>query len=295
MEVWNEIVTILHQKKYREADLKIILRRWSKLSGNSVPIPSERERIYRTINNVLRMLKTKAGREGETILLETLRCLLHEEYFDADELNQFLKDIRLPYHYVVDAGTLLQNGVFKLGYKKDKGEKQMEREYDRVFISHSYQDREIVKAFVELLEDIGLGVDEIFYSSLAEYGVSYGENIADAIKREFTDKRIYVVFMLSSNYYKSPMCLNEMGAAWVMQHAYSSVLLPGYEYEDVRGAIDAGRIGMKLDGDQAELRSRLIEFRDQMQKGFCLKKMDERVWNRKVDDFLKKTSLDVPK
>lgn len=182
----------------------------------------------------------------------------------------------------------MQNGVFVPENPVESEEHLPARSYDRVFISHAYQDRNVVQAFVELLEDIGLGPDEIFYSSLAEYGVAHGENIADAIKREFMDKKIYVVFMLSENYYQSAMCLNEMGAAWVLQRAYSSVLLPGFEYRSIKGAIDAGRIGMKLDGDEMELKSRLIEFRNLIQEGLGLKKLDERIWNRKVEDFLKK-------
>lgn len=287
MEPWNKIVVLLHQKGYQNIDLKIILRRWCKLLGNNMMIPNEQDKIYRTINNVLRMLKAKVNQEGQGVFLELLRCLLHEEYFDVDELNQLLLDIQLPYHYTLNENTVLQNGVFKPGYKKGGGE-SMEREYDRIFISHSYEDRNTADAFVELLEDIGLGVDEIFYSSLTEYGVSLGKNIADTIKREFIDKKVFVVFMLSQNYYNSIMCLNEMGAAWVMQHDYSSIILPGYEYQDIKGAIDAGRIGIKLDGARMEVKARLIEFRDQMQKGFCLPKLDERIWNRKVEDFLKK-------
>lgn len=287
MEKWNKIVEILHNKPYQNSDLRIILRRWCKILGNSIVIPNEQDKIYRTINNVLRMLKVRVGQEGHNVFLEILRCLLHDEVFGIDDLNQLLIDMQLPYHYILGGNVLLQNGMFKQGYKEE-GDKMIERAYDRIFISHSYEDRDKVKPFVELLEDMGIGIDEIFYSSLAEYGVSLGENIVDAIKKEFTDKKIYVVFMLSHNYYSSVMCLNEMGAVWVMQHAYSTILLPGYEYKEIKGAIDAGRIGIKLDGDQSELKSRLIEFRNQIQQGFCLPKMDERVWNRKLNSFIKK-------
>ena len=55
--------------------------------------------------------------------------------------------------------------------------------------------------------------------------------------------------MLSDNYYKSPACLNEMGAAWVLKKEYRSILLPGFDYKEIEGAINPRKIGIKLDDD----------------------------------------------
>lgn len=117
-------------------------------------------------------------------------------------------------------------------------------------------------------------------------GYPWGENIVDTIKNRLFGKKVHVIFMLSQNYYTSVMCLNEMGAAWILQHTYTSILLPGYEYRNIKGAIDAGKVGIKLDGDPAELRARLIQLRNQIQKEFRLPPMDEITWNRKLDYFM---------
>ena len=291
MGEWNRIAEIVRQEGYSDVELQTILRELYNLLESDLSIPCERELLIRAINRSLRMLKVKVEekgkKEGTKFLLEALRYLLHEDFFDVDALNLLLKEIKVPYHYVLNKDTPLKKGIFKLGYVRECKEKM---KYDRIFISHSSKDREITNAFVELLEDIGLGVDEIFYSSLAEYGVSLGENIVDAIKRELSNKKVHVVFLLSQNYYDSVICLNEMGAAWVMQHTYTSLLLPGYEYKNIKGAIDAGCIGIKLDGDQSELRDRLIEFRNQIQKEFCLAPLDERKWNRKLDNFVERVN-----
>lgn len=291
MGEWNKIAALIRQKNYTDADLKNILRCWYSLLNEDLSIPNEREVLYRATNRALRMLKEKTEKEGDSVLLETLRYLLHKDLFDSDCLNQFLKEIEVRYHYVSKKGTPLQNGEFKSGYKKERKNK-MNNKYDHLFISHSSEDHGIANAFVELLEDIGLGVDDMFYSSLAEYGVSLGENIVDVIKRKLSNKKVHVVFMLSQNYYGSVMCLNEMGAAWVMQHTYTSILLPGYEYKEIKGAIDAGQIGIKLDGDQTELKARMVEFRNKIQEEFLLPPMDENRWNRKLDNFLTKIKND---
>lgn len=289
MGEWNRIAEIVRQEGYSDVELQAILRELYNLLEGDLSIPCERELLFRAINRALRMLKVKVEeqgkKEGTKILLETLRYLLHREFFNVDALNLLLRELKVPYHYVLNENTPLQRGVFKSGYIKEHKEKM---KFDRIFISHSSKDREIANAFVGLLEDIGLGVDEIFYSSLTEYGVSLGENIVDTIKRELSNKKVHVVFLLSQNYYDSVICLNEMGAAWVMQHTYTSILLPGYEYKNIQGAIDAGRIGIKLDSNQAELRDRLVEFRNQIQNEFALASLDERKWNRKLDEFFER-------
>ena len=44
--------------------------------------------------------------------------------------------------------------------------------------------------------------------------------------------------MLSKNFYQSPACLNEMGAAWVKQSNYFSVLLPSFKHKEMKGVIN---------------------------------------------------------
>lgn len=283
MDAWEKLALIIPQKNYSDADLKLILRGWRNLLNDCFEIPDERKTLYQVIYYTLQKLKSKSGEN--TVLLEALRCMLHKEHFGKDELNLFLAESSVQYHYVLKKNQPLQNGEFKSGYKKERRQKMNEK-FDCVFISHAYADREINNLFVDLLEDIGLKKEQIFYSSLPEYGVVLGDNIADAIRIKLSSKKVHMIYMLSKNYYKSVMCLNEMGAAWILQHTYTSVLLPGFKYRKIEGAVDPGNLGMKLDGDEGELKGRLIHLRNQLQQEFCLPSMDEMIWNRKVDNFL---------
>lgn len=285
MDAWSRIAVIVQHREYNDAELKAILRGWRSILGDSFMIPNQRDMIYSLMSRALQMLKVSATPDDSKVLQETLRCMLHRKHFNVSELNQFFVDIGMPVHYVTKRNAPLQNGTFKSGYRKERSKKVM-KHFDRLFISHAYKDHELVDKFVELLEAIGLGANKIFYSSLAEHGVKLGENIVDTLKRELSNQKVHVIFMLSQNYYDSVMCLNEMGAAWVLQHTYTSVLLPGFSYQSMEGVINTGNVGMKLDGDTAELRNRMIELRDQLQKEFDLPPIDERTWNRKLDSFL---------
>lgn len=132
----------------------------------------------------------------------------------------------------------------------------------KIFISHSSQDLPYIQPLVELLECIGLNPETIFCSSVAGFNIPLDSNIYEYLKNQFQNYDLRVIFVLSENYYKSPACLNEMGAAWILQNKYTSVLLPGFDFKSIKGVIDQMRISIKLDSDESELKARLNELRD---------------------------------
>ncbi len=159
---------------------------------------------------------------------------------------------------------------------------------NKVFVSHSSSDVGYVKAIVELLEDIGLGPGEIICTSVDIYKIPLGKSIYDYLEEQFQNYNLYVLFILSENYYDSVACLNEMGAAWVLKHRYDAILLPGMRFEDVKGCIDKNQIGIKLDSEEGELRHRLNELQKSMAKEFSKPDMDMGQWERKRGEFLER-------
>lgn len=156
----------------------------------------------------------------------------------------------------------------------------------KIFISHSSKDLKYVEPFVELLADIGLTNDNLFCSSVPDYAIPLNQDIYDYLSSLFHNYKLYVVFILSNNYYESPVCLNEMGAAWVLKSEYTSILLPGFEYKEIKGAVNPNKIGMKLDDEEDLLKKRLGEFKSLMSKEFGISVPDMR-WEKKRNDFIK--------
>ena len=124
----------------------------------------------------------------------------------------------------------------------------------KIFISHSSKDVKYVEPIVELLADIGMTNDNLFCSSIPDYGIPLNQDIYEYLSSLFSENELYVIFVLSSNYYGSPACLNEMGAAWVLKNEYTSILLPKFEYQEIDGAVNPNKIGMKLDDDDKLLK-----------------------------------------
>ena len=89
----------------------------------------------------------------------------------------------------------------------------------KIFISHAWKDKLIDALYSEviiLLEAMGVKSDQIFCTSFEGDGISPGENSLEAIKNELNANTL-VLFILSENFYKSRVCLCEMGAAWYYQ------------------------------------------------------------------------------
>lgn len=167
----------------------------------------------------------------------------------------------------------------------------MEIKKNKVFISHSNKGVEIVKAFVELLEDIGMPEDSIVCTSVPGYGIPGGKKIYEWLREQLLKYDIWMVFMLSYNYYASVASLNEMGAAWLAKTETTMILLPGFQISDIKGCIDSTEMGILLDGDLFELKHRLGELKENLGSEFSLPTVSETKWERYRDGFLEKIQL----
>lgn len=178
-------------------------------------------------------------------------------------------------------------------YNKEHGqeERNMEENRKMIFISHSEKDKEFVAAFIELLEGIGLNEDEVVCSSIPPYCIPIDGKVYKWLVDKFQNCELHVFYMLSDNYYKSVACLNEMGAAWALKQKWSTILLPGFDFDEIKGCIDSTQIGIKLDDkDMDTLKYRLGEMKDNLICEFGLREISHTLWERKRDSFLKKVN-----
>lgn len=158
----------------------------------------------------------------------------------------------------------------------------------KIFISHSSLDKDYVSDIVELLEDLGIRGNQLFCSSIPGYGIPLDEDIYDYLKQQFQEYDLHIIFVLSDNYYKSPACLNEMGATWVLQKRYTTILLPGFDFKEVKGAIDPTKIAIKLDGDSLDVKEKLGQLKNSIVQEFSLTSISDIRWEKKRDEFISK-------
>lgn len=197
---------------------------------------------------------------------------------DADQLYSNYKKINGIYHLLM-LNAPNQENINEVKHQKTP----------MVFISHSSKDKEFVEALVELLEGIGLNDQTLFCSSIDGYGIPLGENIFDYLKAQFQEHEIFVVFVHTPNYYQSPVCLNEMGAAWVLQADYCSILSKQMKFEDMKGVVTPNEICVKVDNSDAP--ARINELKERLTEIFNLPEIKANHWERKRNAFLKLANM----
>ena len=75
-----------------------------------------------------------------------------------------------------------------------------------VFVSHATQDGPLVRAFVDFLVDgIGVPVDEVFCSSLPDFGIPAGQNFVEHMRTQL-DGSLIVIMLMSPSYMASGFC-----------------------------------------------------------------------------------------
>jgi len=152
-----------------------------------------------------------------------------------------------------------------------------ETQITKIFISHSSKDVKIAEEFVDLLETIGLDSNRIFCTSLSGYGIPLGENFMERLKNELSSSNSMVIFMLSENFYRSPVCMCEMGATWIQSKEHIPVLIPPFSFEKIDGTIKLTQGFMINDS------MKWNEFKDKILQTFGLEDLSDSVWERKRD------------
>jgi len=95
----------------------------------------------------------------------------------------------------------------------------------KVFFSHSSEDKQIVKA---LLSFFKLGMDiskRDIYCTSTEGTITYGEPFSLNIRDTLMGSQ-NVVLLITQNYFRSPFCMSELGAAWALNSNITPIIVP---------------------------------------------------------------------
>lgn len=230
------------------------------------------------------------------------RYLKKKEHPLSDEIQMFCsKKDQLISSYEALMGILEALVSDDELWEEDSGEETIkennttkERHKKMIFISHATDDKAFTAAFVELLYGIGLNEDDIVCSSYPGAGIPLGSNAYKWLVEKFQKCDLHIIYFLSHNYYDSAASLNEMGAAWALKQKWDGILLPGFEFADIKGCIDADQISIKLDGDEQELKHRLGELKDNIAREFGTRIITSTRWEKIRDEFIEKVSKIEP-
>ena len=161
----------------------------------------------------------------------------------------------------------------------------------KVFISHKKEDKAYADALVNLINFIvGADGDKIFCSSVQGYGIKQSRNIMDDLKAQFDEHEIFMIIIHSPRYYQSAVCLNEMGAAWVMGSQFCSFLTKDCKAGMIRGVINIEKIYIDPNDDLDQLNAHLNDFKNDLVDFFGCEQKDENKWENARGRFIKEVN-----
>lgn len=151
----------------------------------------------------------------------------------------------------------------------------------KIFISHSSKDKILIDYFVEKILILGCGIDddEIFCSSIEGLGIKTGLDFREHIKSTL-QKSDYSFLFISENYKRSDICLNEMGASWILENTeVKPFVFPNIRFDSI-GTLYSVKQVAKLNK-----KSDLDELFDELTNKYEIDRKISR-WNKYKEDFL---------
>ena len=151
----------------------------------------------------------------------------------------------------------------------------------QIFLSHAFAD----KALADLLRDTLLlgGVSErrIFYSSDRSSGIPSGQEVGSYL-RDSLQGAALVIELISETFLTRPMCLMELGGAWVMGTPTYPIVVPPLSRDEAIRQI--GNIQMGVLGTDVEVDGIFNELSDRLEQNLDIR-VSAAAWNRAINGF----------
>ena len=156
-----------------------------------------------------------------------------------------------------------------------------------IFLSHKSDDKIYADALERFITGLGVKNNQLIYSSHPLHKIPLDVNIYDYLRKNIYSK-IFMIILWSNRYLESPACLNEMGAAWVVQSDYTNIYVPSFSFGNPKYhecAVDTRKMGAVLNGD-SNCKASMIELKNKIQSLFNLAD-DEQKTQFLLDNFIK--------
>ena len=227
--------------------------------------------IYETNEDIVSMKRKADANVGRNVVFVYSRV-------DVLKDNRYSKDI---------TRDVMEQTQHYIKYVKVESKDEKEKvKKPLLFISHSSANENVATNLVQLLRTIGFNNKNLFCSSVPGYDIKEGEDIYDTLASKFQDYNIFVIFLLSSEYYQSAACLNEMGATWVLKANYSTIVCPGFSIPEIKGAINPSKMAVVL-GDNKRVNGKLNNLKDRLIDFFGLPEVeDDTIWENGRNKFI---------
>jgi hypothetical protein len=128
---------------------------------------------------------------------------------------------------------------------------------DRIFISHASADESLAGLLQRALILGGVPPERIFYSSARLTGIPAGRDVSMYLRQSLRDAGL-VIELLTRTFLTRPICLMELGAAWVSETPTFPIVVPPLTLGEASGAIgNVHLLRLAIEGSNQDIFSEL--------------------------------------
>lgn len=212
--------------------------------------------------------------------------IMDQDYtVDGYELYRLYRTISIKYHFLLVQFERKNTTLEKVRIIASETIANDEKK-PLVFISHNSSQKQFVAALVNLLESCGFTPKNLFCSSVPGFHIGLDEDIVETLRKKFVKYDLYVIYILSTDFFQSAYCLNEMGAAWVLQSKNSIIVTPNTDEQKIEGVVDKNKTRISFKNVDQMLSVRMIELRDKLLEFAQLPKVSDIEWIRYYNNFI---------
>lgn len=239
------------------------------------------EQIRNSINNgkciICQNQTCKYLSDLHNVLTQLAESIKHDLPIEAQQIQVYLPNlIGVPrVNYFDFGGIIAAVNIIRAKYNQANSKPK------KIFISHSSKDKAIVQLFIDDILQLGIGLkpEHIFCTSIEDMGIKNGEDIRKHIHENIKNAD-YSILLISKNYKKSEICLNEMGAVWAYDNKVRFYILPDADFNSI-GWLCNTRIAERIDSPIA-----LDDLHEQLQQDYSLQNTISKSWSRQREKFL---------
>lgn len=154
----------------------------------------------------------------------------------------------------------------------------MENAVTTIFISHKSSDKKYGDALRNFIVGLGVPENQLIYTSHPMHKIPLDVSIYEYLRANI-HSNMFMIILWSDAYLQSPACLNEMGAAWVVQSDYTNIYVPEFSFGNPKYhecAVDTRKMGAVLNGDE-HCKSAMLELKNKIVEMFNLKVSEQKV------------------
>lgn len=282
--------------EYNSDSYPHVLSSISRMAMNGILHNFNEAEIYNLVSKLFRI----ANNGKFDVFMDCLSVIHDEGGVSIDSINCFLEENKIGYYatpkgfagvkwnaLIID--TQKEDNDPSNGYGENITRGVLMKKGRKIFITHSSADKKMVLCLTELLRGLKIPDNQIICTTDYRHRPDNGVDAYKWLKEQFNNFDLHMIFVLSDAYFNSAICLNEMGAAWLVGCRTDILLLPGFDFKKLKSqnsCLNTNIQSCSFEKSDNEIKDWLNKLRDDLEAELGLSEINPLDWESIRNKFI---------